>query len=178
MNVTPQIDFDDEGDDDGMTTMVNISDDPIVVRLSVGQRVRKVTIKPGKSAQFDAPYCEDVRGAGKQVVLLPILTRQSMREDRIPRLVRKELAEKARAYFESRMYGTEEGAKSEIEDLEAKLAAAKAKKEYFSKKPSEPAEVPLRKMKHAQLQEIASARDIDPDQTRAALIKALESDEE
>jgi len=185
--------FSDEHE--GLTEMVNISDDPIVVRVSHGHRVQKVTVKPNESHLFPEGYCVDVKGAGRQV-LKPILTRQSISADMVPRLVRREQAEDARAYFESKAYADEDGL-TEVEALEAQLAAAQAKQAVIAKRkkaakakgkvvkvakteapPPEVAEEEegapnFSKMLKPELQEYAKANDIDPDQTVAELVKAL-----
>jgi hypothetical protein len=173
-------DFDPEFDDDqddGLTAMVNVSDEPIIVRISQGKRVQRVRIKPGAEHAFPSGYCEDVRGAGKHV-LKPILTRQSLRVDGIPRLVRKEQAEEARAFFVSRVHGSEGAAVNEVQRLEAELAAAKARAEVLARgnpKPSaKGAKKNLKNLKKSELQEIALSHDIDPDQTVADLVAAIE----
>lgn len=189
--------FQDENE--GLIEMVNVSDDPITVRVSHGRRVQKVKVRPGQGHLFPEGYCVDVRGAGRQV-LKPILTRQSMAADMIPRLVRRDQAEDAREFFESKAYADAEGL-TEVEALEAQLAAAKAKQDAISKRkeagkanrpkkakaptPPPPAddggddgeeEPPnFAKMKKAELQEYAEANDIDPDQTVAELVKQLEA---
>lgn len=167
-----------EDDDDGMTRMVNVSDDSIVVRISQGRRVTRVRVNPGQSHLFPAGYCEDVRGAGRQV-LLPILTRQSLREDAIPRLVREEQAEEARAYFVDRVHGTQDDAVSEIDRLRAELAAAEARASVLGKAKAKPEtqavdSKPLKRMNLGQLQELAADAGINPEQTKAQLIAALE----
>lgn len=179
----------EEEEDTGMTAMVNISDDPIVVRVSRGRRVQKVTVKPGGSHLFEAAYCEDVKGAGRHS-LLPILTRQSLREDRIPRLVREDQAEKARDYFETRTYGTADDNDNEEAALEAALASVRARREVLAKrrrpsaKPSPSASASqapkpksLKKMNLGELQDRATANGIDPEQTKAQLIAELEARE-
>ena len=183
----------EEEEDTGMTEMVNISDEPIVVRISRGRRVSKVTVKPGQSHLFEAAYCQDVKGAGRQS-LLPILTRQSLRADRIPRLVRIEQAAKARDYFETRTYGTKDENENEVEALEIQLASAKARREVLSKRRGKPADrntkpasngqqtnggSRLSKLNKDELVEMAMANEIDPtDLTKAQLVAALEAPQE
>lgn len=140
MNADPlEPEFEDDEQESGMTTMVNVSDDVIVVRISRGRRQHKVKIHPGKAKEFESAYCEDVKGAGKDVILQSILTRQTMKEDRVPRLVRRENAVKAREYFVQRTYGTASDAKSDVERLEEQLAAAKAKQKVLDERLGTPA---------------------------------------
>lgn len=172
--LTPEI----EEEDDGMTEMVNVSDETILVRITQGRRRQKVRVAPGKSALFPSGYCCDVKGAGR-LVLPSILTRQSLRADRVHRLVRVEDAQDARARFEERTYGTMEENASNVERLRAELAAAEAREEVVSRgirsEPLSAAEIPLRKMNRTQLQDLAIRTGIEPEQTKAQLVAALES---
>lgn len=53
--------------DSGLATMVNISDEPVVIPIDFGpgHRSHRITVPPGHGAQFDIGYCRPIKGAGR-----------------------------------------------------------------------------------------------------------------
>lgn len=80
-----------------MGSMINVSDAPVTVTIAgaPGSKPMRVTVEPGKSAEFADGYTDMVKGAGR-TNLDPILSRETKRGG-VPALVPEDMAEQGRA---------------------------------------------------------------------------------
>lgn len=87
---------DNDVDDAGLDTMVNISDTPVKIRIDQGpgQRSYNFTVQPGEAAQFDVGYCRPIKGAGRQMrpSIVDMLTRVHDGKRHVSRMVPEAVA--------------------------------------------------------------------------------------
>ena len=84
--------------DSGLATMVNITDEPVVIPIDFGpgHRTHHITVPPRGSAQFDVGYCQPIKGAGR-AYRPPIVSMLSMKNGK-PRLVPEQAAREQHAW--------------------------------------------------------------------------------